>query len=140
MKAIKSCIIIIALAIFLSNQALAQEKLYFLADTINVSKENRILKIGSSMSIEFSFIFYCKCVPPYEEYVEFNYFNNKKSRETTSTKPAVKYISWRQLQDLLAKQGTKFDRYNELYITEVLPGNKYRTNKVALKVKREVVN
>lgn len=92
------------------------------------------------MGIQFSFTFFCKCIPPYEDYVEFNYLNNKKSRETTHAKPPVKYISWQKLHDLLVKHGAKFDKYIELYITEVLPDNKYRTNKAELHVKREIVN
>jgi hypothetical protein len=39
-------------------------------------------------------------------------------------------MSYKTLMELIVKHQRGFDYHYQLYITEVLPGNKYRTNKV----------
>lgn len=53
-----------------------------------------------------------------------------KKAEIVSKKPAHPYISFKELMDITAEHHRSLDNYCDLYITEVLPGNKYRTNKV----------
>ena len=81
---------------------------------------------------EQSFIFFCKCAPPYKSYVTFSYINKKgdKKAEIVSKKPDYPYISFKELMDMSTEWYNFFDNKYDLYITEVLPGNKYRTNKV----------
>lgn len=51
-----------------------QKKIYFLADTINVDKANKVLEFRNpEYAFEHFFTFYCKCVPPYKDYVTFSY-------------------------------------------------------------------
>ncbi|MFI5451113.1 hypothetical protein ACHMWN_03060 [Pedobacter sp. UC225_61] len=123
------------LFIFLVHHAFSQGngKIYFLADTINTSKNNQVLRIETISFFEYSFIFYCKCAYPYKSYVSFSYLITKKEpkAEIVSKKPNYPYISFKELMDIAAKTHRYFDTTYELYITEVLPGNKYRTNKVS---------
>lgn len=129
-------IFLIGLFSVLANNVFSQKtgnKIYFLADTINISKENRFLKIETISFFEHHFIFYCKCTPPYKNYVRFVYINKKgvKLSEIVSIKPNYSYVSFKELMDIVALNHIYFDDNYELYITEALPGNKYRTNKVS---------
>jgi len=103
-----------------------------LADTISTSKENKLLQIKWVDIFEQYFIFYCKCAPPYKSYVTFSYINKKgdKKAEIVFTKPDYNYISFKELMDMSTEWYNFFDNKYDLYITEALPGNKYRTNKV----------
>ena len=107
-------------------------EIYFLADTINIAQPNRLLKIETISFFEHHFTFFCKCTPPYKNYTVFSYIDKKGSKkaEIVSKKPAHPYISFKDLMDLSAKHHRHFDDSYDLYITEVLPGHKYRTNKV----------
>ncbi|QDW23432.1 hypothetical protein FFJ24_000730 [Pedobacter sp. KBS0701] len=88
------------------------------------------------------FIFFCKCAPPYKSYVTFSYINKKgdKKAEIVSTKPDYNYISFKELVDMSGEWYNNFDNKYDLYITEILPGNKYRTNKVKFVPYRPPVN
>lgn len=119
-----------------NNQGL--EKVYFLADTIASPKESRIVKLSKPYDIIYIVTFLCKCIPPYKDYVQFSYLNNKLARQTSTVKPAVKYLSWEELQNLFTKYGRGFDSHYELYITEVIKGGKYKTNKVMLELPKTV--
>lgn len=109
------------------------KKLYFLADTIHLSKENQILKHGYvDNAFEYFFVFFCKCAYPYKSYVTFSYVNKKgeKKAEIVSEKPKYKYSNFKELMDIISEHHRFFNDVYDLYITEVLPGNKFRTNKV----------
>lgn len=107
-------------------------KIYFLADTINISQPNRLLKIETISFFEHHFTFFCKCTFPYKSYTTFSYIDKKgdKKAEIVSKKPGHPYISFKELMDISAEHNRYIDNSYDLYITEVLPGNKYRTNKV----------
>lgn len=107
-------------------------KIYFLADTISMSKEYKFMKMEWDSPFQQFFVFFCKCAPPYKSYVTFSYINKKgdKKAEIVSTKPSYDYISLKALMDMSTEWYNYFDNKYDLYITEVLPGNKYRTNKV----------
>ena len=111
-----------------------KKKLYFLADTINTPKTSRVLNILWSTPFHYSFIFYCKSVRPYYSYPEFACLVDKKNprAEISIIKPTYSYISFKELMDIAAESNRNFNEYYELYITEVLPGHKYQTNKVKL--------
>jgi len=109
------------------------KKIYFLADTISVSKENRVLKHGYVDNVfEYFFVFFCKCAYPYKNYVTFSYVNKKgeKKAEIVLEKPKHRYSSVKELMDMVNEHHKFFDDVYDLYIVEALPGNKYRTNKV----------
>ena len=107
-------------------------KIYFLADTVTITKPNQLLKIETISFFEHHFTFFCKCTPPYKSYTVFSYINNKgdTKAEIVSKKPDHPYISFKELMDISAEYHRSLNNYYDLYITEVLPGNKYRTNKV----------
>jgi hypothetical protein len=128
-------ITLLGIFLFSLNYALAQDsrpKLYFLADTINVAKNDRVLQIETVSSFEYSFIFYCKCAAPYKSYVSFFYLNDKKKPKSTvvSQKPDYPYISFKELMDLVNKHHRFFNENYDLFITEVLPDSNYKTTKV----------
>jgi hypothetical protein len=128
-------LILIIFLLFSLNYAFAQDtrpKLYFLADTINVAKNHRVLHIETVSSFEYSFIFYCKCAAPYKSYVSFFYLNDKKKPRSTvvSQKPDYPYISFKELMDLVNKHHRFFNENYDLFITELLPDRKYKTTKV----------
>ena len=117
----------------------SKEEIYYLADTINVSKNDRVLEISGISGYDQSFVFFCKCVKPYNSYPEFIYLVDR-----TKTKPAMvlkkpnyPYISFKNLMDLVAKKTFNFEDDYQLYITEVLPGNKYITKKVVFNYRPE---
>ena len=133
----KKILMIVIISASLHLGAYAQEssnrKIYFLADTIYVSKENQLLKHGYDDNVfEYFFIFFCKCAYPYKNNVVFSYINKygEKKAEIVSEKPKFKYSSFRELMDMVYEHHRFFNDVYDLYITEVLPGNKYRTNKV----------
>lgn len=108
-------------------------RIYFLADTIHVSKENQLLKHGyGDNPFEYFFTFFCKCAYPYKTNVAFSYINKKgeKKAEIVSERPKFKYSSFKELMEMVNEHHKFFNDVYDLYITEVLPGNKYRTNKV----------
>ncbi|MFA6275530.1 MAG: hypothetical protein WC622_02205 [Pedobacter sp.] len=117
-------------------------KIYFLADTLNTSKNNQVLRIEKISFFEYSFIFYCKCAYPYKSYVSFSYLITKKEpkAEIVSKKPNYPYISFKELMDIAARTHRYFDTTYELYITEVLPNKRYRTNKVKFNSYPEPIN
>ncbi|WP_379090733.1 hypothetical protein [Pedobacter sp. UC225_65] len=126
---------------FIVSKASAQSsssnpKIYFLVDTIGMPKESRFIKIGLLTPVEYQFTFYCKCIPPYDKYVDFTYrFGKNVPKEpVTDIKPNFKYSSWKSLLEKISFSGKDFSKDYDLYITEVLPNRKYRTNKVQLVV------
>ena len=128
-------IFLVWLFLLLVNTVFSQDtniKIYFLADTINTSKENQVLRIEPLNFFEYMFTFYCTCAPPYKNYVSFSYITKKgeKKANIVSKKPNYPYISFKKLMDIAGKYHRYFDDSYDLYITEALPNNKYRTNKV----------
>lgn len=133
----KSKLFLIIILTIITFNAFAQNtnrKIYFLADTINISSANRMLKIETISFFEHHFTFFCKCTPPYTNYTSFSYIDKKENKkaEIVSRKPDYPYISIKELMDISAKYNRYFDNSYDLFITEVLPGNKYRTNKVKI--------
>ena len=131
--------------VLMINTGFAQErkKIYFLADTINVNKNDRILEIASEAEAT-CFTFFCRCLPPYTDgnarYVNFCYFwKDQVESEGVSTKPAFDYISWKNLSEIISEVQYEFRNKYELYITEVLPNHKYKTYRVRLTIYRDKV-
>ena len=123
---------LISLLIISFYKAFSQDKkIYFLADTINIPKQNRFLKIDAN-AFEHEFTFFCRCSPPYKDFTSFSYIIKKgeKMPETVPKKPGYDYLSFKEFMDILAEWNGKLSNVYEFYITEVMPGNKYRTNKV----------
>jgi hypothetical protein len=114
-----------------SNNAFSQkrEKVYFLADTINISKNNRVLCIQKNSPYEWSYIFYCKCVEPNKQNLVFSYIEKKgmMKAEISDKLPTSLYISIKKLYQLVSMEQRNFDKKYELFITEVLKSGKYKT-------------
>lgn len=127
---------------FISYAVEAQErtKLYFLADTINISPENRILDIGDEAKMHY-FGFFCKCVPGSEIDPIFSYHHHSDQSKTTTDKPSYQYISWKDLAEIIHLGKSKFDLKYELYITEALPGKRFKTNLIRfVKVNEDITH
>jgi hypothetical protein len=102
------------------------ETVYFLADTTNTSKENRLLEIGTEAKLFSYYTFYCKCAPPFFMYPTFMYRNDRVKPKLSDVKPEVSYMSWKQLSDSLHKYGNNFPEHFKLVIVEILPSRKYK--------------
>lgn len=129
----KKKLVLIAILLTLILKGFGQNtKIYFLADTIGIDRNNRVLEIKPIDAIQYGFIFFCKCVPPYKYFPTFSYLRTKKvpASPIMSKKPDYRYISFKELMEITAKYNIYFDKSYDLYITEVLPGNGYRTTKV----------
>lgn len=99
-----------------------------MADTLSSGINNRFLEIGEEGQMGY-YVLYCKCVIPHDNYVTFTYKNNI---QIVNKKPESKYSSLKELLDLLTKSQNNFDDQYELFITEKLPNNKYKTNQVKM--------
>lgn len=115
--------------------AQAKNEIHFLADTINISPENRILEIGHEGD-GIGYTFFCQCLPPYGRGYNVSFYYLKRAGTPPETifdhKPQHKYISWKELSELIVKGKYTLAKTYDFYITEVLPGNKYKTNKVRM--------
>jgi hypothetical protein len=121
-----------------SKHAVGQEKrksIYFLADTINVNPNNRIVEIGKEDPISY-YSFHCKCIEPYKSDVSLTYNYKERHTDTLSKKPDYKFISWKDFSGILTKEGHNLSEKYFVFITEVLPNNRYITNKVNLVIRR----
>lgn len=114
-----------------SSQSKGRETIYFLADTINAAKDNRVLSIETEAQKFVVYEFFCKCMPDYESNVSL-YYEKPKEESLFNKKPDLKYISWRDLSNLFAKHANRFDGFYQLEIIEVLPNGKFLRNKVKL--------
>lgn len=125
--------------LFGSSYSYAQKEkknIYFLVDTLNTPKSLRFIEIKDGY--EVSYTFFCMCLPafdqnrPYDNLI-YTFLNSKSAKlNLTDKKPSADYISWKEFLSLATRPKFFEDNYN-LYITEALPNNKYRTNKVELR-------
>ncbi len=122
----------------LSKAVDAQEKrtvIHFLVDTITVNRNNRIVEIGKEGPGSY-YAFYCKCIEPYNSYVSFAYLTKESKTDTLAIKPDYNFLSWKDLSDILKKEGNDLSKKYFVLITELLPNNKYITHKVWLVTRR----
>lgn len=112
-----------------------KKEIHFLADTVNVDKKNRIVEIGKEGKIPY-YAFYCKCISPYDSIVSFTYYKKDDSLNIKDVIPDYNFTTWKDFSDIISKEGNHLSKVYLIYITEVLPGNKYKTNKVDLVVRR----
>ena len=140
----KRTFLLALLAMFLSLKSFTQTRknvLYFLADTVNVEFNNRILEIGTEGKILSYYSFFCKCMlPEGKQNLTFVYRNDTNENIASDRKPNVHFSSWQQLADIIGKVGISFDSKYDFYIVEVIPGRKYKMNKVTLVIPRELQN
>ncbi|TKC12301.1 hypothetical protein FA048_01385 [Pedobacter polaris] len=113
-----------------------KKNVYFLVDTLNIPKNLRSIEIKDGYEVGYTF--FCMCLPaidqsrPYDNLI-YTFLNSKSAKlNLTDKKPNVSYISWKEFLNLATRPKFFEDNYN-LYITEALPDNKYRTNKVELR-------
>ena len=108
-------------------------KIYFLADTIDVPKNQRILEINNG-PVKFvgSYEFYMKPYPGHDMNLIFIYEEPKTEMQAkvVDTLPNYPYRSWKSLFELLTNKNMSFDDNYHLYITEKLPNHKYITHRV----------
>lgn len=119
--------------------AMAQEKIkeiHFLADTVNVVVNNRIVEIGQEGGLPY-FAFYCKCIAPYSSIVSFANYKKDVSPVAVEELPAYNFMAWKDFSDIISREGTNINKTYSVYITEVLPKHKYRTYKVKLVIGRD---
>ena len=108
-----------------------KKQLFFIADTLSSNVNNRFLEIGEEGQMGY-YVLYCKCIVPHDRYVTFTYKINKSAIQIVNKKPESKYSSLKELLDLLTKAQNNFDNQYDLFITEKLPNNKYKTNQVKM--------
>ncbi|MFD0939936.1 hypothetical protein [Pedobacter boryungensis] len=118
-------------------KAQEDKNLYFLADTVNIPKDQRLLNINKSVPFtlyEKKYEFFCKCLPPFKQNLMFFYINTQRGskEEIFYAKPIHNYLSWQELMALIEKHQNAFDQKYNLYIVEVLPGKRYKMNLVKL--------
>ena len=115
-----------------------QEKksVYFFVDTLNTPKDQRFVEIKDGYEVGYTF--FCMCLPsvdknrPYDNLV-YTFINSKSTKlNVTDKKLDKRYMSWKEFLNLAIRPRFFKDNY-ELFITEALPNNKYRTNKVELR-------
>ena len=135
---IRSVFTILFLTICLYAQAQINPKtrvnLYFIADTVNVSKDKRQLEIGEEGVTYFHL--YCKCIYPYKRDLIFVADYNAKKIKSAQL-PEGNYIKWNELI-ALAKQEHRF--FSSMYIlnmVEVLPNKEYLTTPTHLVIVNE---
>lgn len=136
-KIIMKKIVLFSLSLVLINTAFSQEdkkNIYFLADTINISKENRALDIMWTTPFHYSFVFNTPYKAPYYNFLEFSCLVDKKnpSAKIKAKKPNYAYLTIKELLDIVREHLQSFDENYNFYITELLPDNKYQTRKVKL--------
>ena len=111
---------------------------YYLADTASASPSNSILSIGREAQFK-GYLFYCRCIKNNEYvYPAFVYDVTKAKTETFSELPKYKYLSWKQLEDMLYQQQQGFDKFYSLEVVEKMPDGTYEKNKVRLTVIKTV--
>lgn len=110
----------------------AKEQLYFMADTIHTSKENRIFDIGSEGAYRY-YSFYCKCIPSYDKNPAFIYLL-RLGTKILPNKPKVNYISWKSLSKLLNEKGKRFNDLYTLVVVQSLTDNKFMMNETKLHI------
>ncbi len=131
-RKIKEALIFI-LFLFLSIPAFSQKPkpVYFLADTININKDQQIFEIGSEGPwTYYNFLF--GSIPNYDQETMFFYPTKQDARNVLTGKPSFLYLSWKELSKLIVQDGKDFDKKYTLNIVEVLPNNKFKINKVKL--------
>jgi hypothetical protein len=138
MKSIFFTLFIATFSVALSS-AQSKEKIYILVDTIHMQPESKLLEIGQEGSF-ICYQFYCTCVSPYDRNLTFAYDLSKAANKTLKIKPTFKFTSWREFQELFSKMGYDLEIKYDIYISELLPRQRYRTNKVFMvKFSREIV-
>ncbi len=107
-------------------------KIYFLADTIDVPKNQRILEIRRGPWFVGVYEFYMKSYPTDNINLIFTYEEPRPEMQAkiVETLPNHHYRSWKSLFELLTSPDKPFDDNYQLYITEKLPGGRYTTHKV----------
>lgn len=143
MKKIKKLLTITATLLSLAINCMGQENntkpiVYFLADTVDVNKNNRVLEIGKTGVITY-YAFFCLCVPPYELYPMFVCRENEFNTGAYKVIPEGRFISWRELSGLLSKHGDRFLEAYQLCIVEKLPDRSYRINERPIWVERRPI-
>lgn len=115
-----------------SKEVFAQvpKPIYFLLDTINIPKENRIVEAGIEGAWRY-YSFYCRCIREYDRNITFVYLS-KNQGKTRTDKPALLYTSWKDLSQLIWLEGKKFDEKYSLNVIETLPNNEYLINQVKM--------
>lgn len=112
-----------------------KKQIYFVADTLSLDKYNRFIEAGSEGQMGY-YVFYCKCIAPNNNYLTFSYKKIEYETQILNKKPDYKYSSLKDLLDIVTKSQSNFDDQYDLFITEKLPDNKYKTNKVSMVILR----
>jgi len=108
-----------------SQEVKIKPTVYFLADTISVERNNRVMEIGKLPNNGIYYAFFCRCISPYHFYPTF--IRNKSFKpELTKDKPNGNYLSWEELANLLRKHGNEFVKQYNFIIVEKLPDRSFQ--------------
>lgn len=124
--------LVISLSIFFVNTINAQEltkkkTIHFLADTVDIPKNSRLLEIGFFEREITYYVFFCRCKTLYNFAPMFTVRKDRIKLEKSKSLPAGNYVSWEVLSELFSKHGNDFPNNYELIIVEKQPDRTYQT-------------
>jgi hypothetical protein len=105
--------------------------IHFLADTISVDAKDRVVDIGQEGGISY-YAFYGNGISSDSSFVAFANYKTDPSPIITGVVPNFSFMSWKSFSLIVRSEGDKLHKRYAVYITEVLPGRKYKTAKVVL--------
>jgi len=112
----------------------SQKDVYYLADTLDLDPLNKILSIEREGNFDV-YVFLCRCLKCKEHsYQAFIYDLKKAKTDRFLQLPSHKYLSWKELENMLYEKQTNFDGFYSLHIVERLPDGTYKRNKVRLAI------
>ncbi|MEJ2880142.1 hypothetical protein [Pedobacter sp. GR22-6] len=132
LKKTRKLLTIACLSVFFIHTISAQEvkkksTIYFLADTVDIPKNSRVLEIGILEGVITYYAFFCPCKSIYNFYPMFTVAKERIKLEKSATLPIGNYISWEKLVGLFSKYGNDFPNNYELIIVEKQPNRTYQT-------------
>jgi len=131
MKCLILNILLLTSAGLLYGQSKKQE-VYYLADTLSANASNNILTIDKEGPL-YGYLFHCRCIKENNAfYVGFVYDMRKATPEKFSQLPQHKYLSWKELENMLYEKQRQFDLHFSLHIVEKLPDGSFMKNEVRL--------
>lgn len=114
-----------------------KKQIFFVVDTLSTHINNRFVETGKEGQLSY-YTFFCKCLTPHNRYLTFSYNDSTSKTPILNEKPNYKYSSLKGLLDTVTKSQNNFNEEFDLFITEALINNKYKTNKVKMVIFRRL--
>ncbi len=122
----------------------AQQKVYYLVDTIDVSPNNRIVSIGlenGGSRQKRYYQFFCRCIKKHKYlYPIFQYTIPRGEIKFYDKPPVGRYLSWKELESALHDHQENFDGFYLLTIVEKQPNSQFIQNEVRLYMEKRLGN